>query len=78
LCTSGPYWIDSIQDQDFIDSIIEDLHNETKHLKYQKMIEAFLYGIKEELPFQSQVFNYDLSKFAKDTNLKSPKLSLIR
>jgi hypothetical protein len=42
------------------------------------MIEAFLYGIKEELPFQSQVFNFDLSKFARDTNLKLPKLSLIR
>ena len=54
------------------------MSNETTHLKYQNMIQAFLFGIKEELFLEKQVFNYDYSKFAKDTNLKSPKLSLIK
>lgn len=78
VCTSGPYWIDSIQDKDFIDAVIEDMNKETKHLKYNSMIQAFLYGIKDELFLEKQVFSHDLSKFCKDTNLKSPKLSLIR
>lgn len=54
------------------------MNKESKHLKYQKMIEAFLNGIKEELFLENQVFNYDFPKFAKDTNLKSPKFSLIK
>ena len=66
ICNSGPYWIDSINDQDFIDAILDDMNKESKHLKYQKMIEAFLNGIKEELFLENQVFNYDFPKFAKD------------
>ena len=79
MCMVGPYWIDDIHDEDFIDTLLTDLEGENfKYLRYNERIKNFLNAIKEELPLKDQIFSYDYSRFSSDITLSSPKLSLFR
>lgn len=79
MCLSGPFWIDNIHDEDFIDQIQSELDTERfKYLKYNKRIKTFLSGIKEELPLNNLVFSFDYSRFASDISVSSPKLNLFK
>ncbi len=79
MCMSGPYWIDNLHDEDFINSVLDELNSEKfAYLKYNKRIKTFLTSIKEEIPLNSQVFNYDYSQFARDVQVSCPKLALIQ
>lgn len=77
MCMTGPYWIDDLHDEDFINSLISNLDKEDfKYLKYNSRIKLILKGIKDELPLKSQAFSYDYSKFSSDITLSSFKLGL--
>jgi len=79
MCMSGPFWIDSIHDEDFLNLSIEDLKRENyQHLKYSNQVINFINSIKGELPLESQVFNYDYSMLARELGVNCPKLSLFR
>lgn len=74
----GPFWIDDIYDNDFIDSLLCELQKDFIYLKYKERIEMTLACIKEELPLQKQIFSYDYSILSRDIRLSCPKLSLIK
>jgi tRNA (guanine26-N2/guanine27-N2)-dimethyltransferase len=79
MCMSGPYWIDNLHDEDFINSVLTQLDEEKfSYLKYKKRITTFLNGIKEEMPLNNQVFNLDYAQFARDVQVSCPKLSLVK
>jgi tRNA G26 N,N-dimethylase Trm1 len=75
---SGPYWIDDLHDEDFINNLLENLNKESfQYLKYNNKIKAFLENIKQELPLKSEIFNYDYSRFSSDLTLSCPKLNVL-
>ena len=79
MCLSGPFWIDSLHDEDFLNSALADLNGEDyKYMKYSGHVKNFLYAIKGELPLESQVFNYDYPQFARELGVNCPKFSLFK
>jgi tRNA (guanine26-N2/guanine27-N2)-dimethyltransferase len=79
MCMSGPYWIEDMQDEDFINNILNALDKDNNsYLKYNKRIKNFLLNIKDEQKLKSQVFSYDYSRFSSDLTLSCPKMSLIK
>jgi tRNA G26 N,N-dimethylase Trm1 len=73
---SGPFWIDDLHDEDFINTLLNNLS--TRSIKYKSRIETVLKGIKDELQLKSEVFNYDYAKFSRDITLSSPKLGIFQ
>lgn len=79
MCMSGPFWIDNIHDEDFVDEVIKALDSEEfSYIKYNKRIKAFVGGIKEEFPLYKQVFNLDYAQFARDVQVSCPRMTLIK
>lgn len=79
MCMTGPYWIDDLHDEDFINALLENLNKESfSYLKYNERLKIILNGIKEELPLKSVIFNYDYSHFSSDIGLSTPKLGLFK
>ncbi len=79
MCMSGPFWIDQLHDEDFLDQVLLTLQSEKfGYLKYGKRLVSFLNGMKEEFPLNSQVFSYDYSQFARDVQVSCPKLTLFK
>ena len=77
MCMSGPYWIDDLHDEDWINSLLSNLNkDEFKYLKYNSRIQLILKGIKAELPLKDTIFNYDYSQFSRDITLSSFKLGI--
>lgn len=79
VCMTGPYWLEDVQDEDFINLLLDNLKlEEYKYLKYNKRIEIYLNAIKSELPLRKGIFNFDYAMFSRDVTLSSPRMSLFR
>ena len=79
MCMSGPFWIDEIFDEDWIQELQKNLENkEFDYLKFNSRILNICKGILNELPLKDQIFNLDYSQFSRDINLSTFKLALFQ
>lgn len=78
LSLYGPFWIEDLHDEDFIESLSLELINRYSYLKYGERVQMTLSIIKEELPLKKQIFSYNYSVLARDIHLSCPKLSIFR
>jgi tRNA (guanine26-N2/guanine27-N2)-dimethyltransferase len=79
MCLTGPFWIDDIHDEDFLNILLKELESDKfNYLKYNKRIKNFITNIKLELPLNNQVFSFDYARFCSDLTLSAPKLMILR
>ena len=79
MCMSGPFWIDEIFDEDWINELIKNLEKKDfEYLKFNDRIKNLCNGILNELPLNDQIFNLDYSQFFRDINLSSFKMAIFQ
>ena len=77
MCMCGPFWISDLHDEDWINSLLENLNkSEWGYLKYNSRIQNILKGILNELPLKDMIFNLDYSQFSRDVNLSVFKIGI--
>lgn len=76
LIMIGPFYLGSLQNNEFIHGILNNLKSDYQYLKYNTRITGILNGALEENELDVP-FGYSYSQLCSDVNLNSPKLSLI-